>query len=68
MDNYNEEPPGCKIVLAGDMDISSADIPPNDIEGEWRVDFWHKFIEPILYPAGSSVCSRCIGFHILIWQ
>jgi len=68
MDNYNEEPPGLKIIDAGGMDISSTDIPLDDIEGKPRVGFWHQFTQPVLYPAGSSVCSRCTGLHILIRQ
>ncbi len=41
------------------MDIGSTDIPIDDIKSERRVGKWDFLTKPILYPAGSAVCTRC---------
>jgi len=50
----DKEPPS-KIY----MDTGATDIPPDDTEGERKVGFWHQLARPVLYPAGSSLCTRC---------
>ena len=57
MDNCHEPP--SKIIAEGIVDIGSADISLDDIKGKRSVGFWDRFIQPALYPAGSSVCTRC---------
>ena len=57
-----EEPPSNKTITKGIVGIGSADIPTDDIKSEQRVGFWNKLAQPILYPAGSSVCTRCGAF------
>ncbi len=54
MENEIEEPPSKNIV-----DTGTANIPFDDIKGKQRMGIWHRLAQPILYPAGSSVCSRC---------
>jgi len=55
-----EHEPPSKTISKDIMDIGSADIPANDIKSKQRMGIWDRFAQPILYPAGSSVCSRCL--------
>ena len=50
----DEKPPSKTIV-----DISTTHISPDDIKSEHRVGFWNRFTQPILYPAGGTICDRC---------
>ena len=56
----DDKPPSSK----DDLDIGSTDIPVDDIKGKRRMGFWDRFIEPILYPPGSALCSRCLSFLV----
>lgn len=57
------KPPSSKINMEGAMDISPTDIPLDDIKGKQGMGFWDRLTKPILYPAGSSICTRC---HIVL--
>lgn len=59
MNKKKDEPPN---FIENSMDIGSTDIPTDDIKGGRRVGFWHRFTQPILYPAGSSLFTRCGSF------
>lgn len=59
MDNCDEKPPSKTIV-----DIGSTDIPFDDIKGKPRMGFWDRLAQPVLYPAGSAVSSRCLAFFM----
>ncbi len=50
-----DKPPSSQV----NMDIGSTDIPIDDIKSERRVGKWDFLTKPILYPAGSAVCTRC---------
>lgn len=58
-DNLPDEPPSNKITIKDAVDIGSTDIPVDDTKSEQRMGFWNRLAQPILYPAGSAVCSRC---------
>ena len=55
----SDEKPPSKVTIKGDMGNGAADISADDIKGEQRVGWWDRLTEPILYPAGSSVFTRC---------
>ncbi len=55
----NEEPPS-----KGILGIGSADISLDDIKGKFRVGFWDRLTQSILYPAGGAICTRCLPFLI----
>ena len=56
--NESEKPPS-KDNIKDSLGIGSTYIPADDIKGKQRVGWWDKLKQPILYPAGSSVCTRC---------
>ena len=57
----NEEPPG-----KGVMGISTAHLPVDGIKSKRKVGWWDRLSRPILYPAGGSICTRCLSIHLLI--
>ena len=59
----DEHPPSSKAFSESVVGFTPTHLSVDDIKGKQGVGgFWNKLLQPILYPAGTSLCSRCCGF------